>query len=111
MQSALVTIVFWPKVAYGSSFRDKVGGDDQAEKYIKDLWPHLQAYYYHKSLQTRVKIQRVGSIVRLNKTLRADSDHMGQMNQFTASHLGEANLIAYFSYGGSLETTEGILGT
>ena len=78
----------------------KVGGTaDKAEAYVRSTLPHVQAKYCHKSLGTKIYIQRVGDIKHYaGESLQATAGKLIEMWDTTMADLGTADLMLYMGY-------------
>ena len=51
-------------MVYDNSFKN---GVPNKEKYINALWTHIQANFCHYTLTSKVKVERFGSLLHVNK--------------------------------------------
>ena len=88
------------QAGYDDGFLAKVGGTAAAaESYIKSALPHVQASYCHKSLGTKISIQRIGDIKHYSgRSLQATGAKLREMWDTTLSDLGTADLMMYMGY-------------
>jgi len=50
------------QILYNKDLADRIGGQSAAEKKFRSMMTHVQTYYCHESLGTKVKIQLVGGM-------------------------------------------------
>merc|ERR1711997_1438538 len=76
----------------------------EVEKYIGKIWTHVQAYYCHSSLGSKVQVDRVGAIKHIaGKNLKCDpydaaKASLDGLEPTTAKLLGDAHLMLYFGF-------------
>jgi len=85
------------KVVYDNTFKS---GVKNIEKYINALWTHLQANYCHYSLTSKVKVEKVGSSVHVNKNMKdTDNPTLKNFAKDNKDYLSSgAHLVAYLGY-------------
>ena len=83
---------------YDNSFKN---GVPNKEKYINALWTHVQANYCHYTLKSKVKVERFGSLLHVNKIMtKADFPNIIEFSKDTEKEiLNGAHLVAYLGYG------------
>ena len=83
---------------YDNSFKN---GVPNKEKYINALWTHVQANYCHYTLKSKVKVERFGSLLHVNKIMtKADNPNIIEFSKDTEKEiLNGAHLVAYLGYG------------
>ena len=92
-------LLWTPQVGYDDGFRTKVGGTSQAEVYIANTWPHIQASFCHSSLGSKVLVERLPGIKHYaGKTLVASGAKLQEMFALTVSDIGSADLMLYMGY-------------
>jgi len=96
------------RVGYDKRFRDKTGGKSGAEKYIKDTLVHVQAYFCHESLGTRIKVTLLSMPYYPDKEILATVESITAMGPTTKNDLGSADLMVYMGYKGTKESSIGI---
>jgi len=98
------------RAGYDDGFLAKVGGTAaSAESYIKSALPHVQASYCHKSLGTKISVQRIGDIKHYSgRSLQATGAKLQEMWDTTLSDLGTADLMMYMGYDNDYYGTVGI---
>merc|ERR1712001_75178 len=97
------------RVGYDDGFLAKVGGTSAAENYIKSTMPHIQASYCHKSLGTKIHVQRIGDIKHYSgRTLTATEAKLVEMWDTTKTDLNGADLMVYLGYESNYVGTVGI---
>ena len=95
----LVVKNFNIQVGYDDGFLAKVGGAAAAENYIKSTMPHIQASYCHKSLGTKIHVQRIGDMKHYSgRTLTATGPKLQEMWDTTKTDLNGADLMVYLGY-------------
>merc|ERR1712038_1212110 len=100
------------RVGYDDGFLAKVGGAAAAENYIKSTMPHIQASYCHKSLGTKIHVQRIGDIKHYSgRTLTATEAKLVEMWDTTTTDLNGADLMVYLGYESNYVGTVGIAWT
>ena len=50
------------QIGYDDGILGHLKSASEVEKYIGNIWTHVQAYYCHPSLGSKVKVERVGAI-------------------------------------------------
>jgi len=97
------------RVGYDDGFLAKVGGTAAAENYIKSTMPHIQASYCHKSLGTKIHVQRIGDMKHYSgRTLTATGPKLQEMWDTTKTDLNGADLMVYLGYESNYVGTVGI---
>jgi len=98
------------RIGYDDGFLAKVGGTaDKAEAYVRSTLPHVQAKYCHKSLGTKIYIQRIGDIKHYaGESLQATAGKLIEMWDTTMADLGTADLMLYMGYENNYYGTVGI---
>ena len=80
------------------------------ERYIDNAWTHLQAYYCHESLGTKVTIERVGQLLPIDFRIKATEFMIRdlRLKLFTALNLGDADLMLYMGLDRDNKVNNGI---
>jgi len=88
------------RAGYDDGFFYKVGGSAAAaEAYIKSTMPHIQVFYCHASLGTKIHVQLLDGIKHYQgRSLQATGDKLKEMWSTTTSDLGSADLMMYMGY-------------
>merc|ERR1719228_570386 len=85
------------RTGYGDGFRAKAGGDAQAQNHIKASWTHVQTYFCHTSMPSRILVERMPGIKYYQgKTIEPTSTGQAGMRSDTQNDLNGADLMAYF---------------
>ena len=58
----------------------------------------MQAHYCHASLTSQVKVEIVGNFIEMNQALVASSAVLNSLFDFTATNLGDADLMLYMAH-------------
>jgi len=102
------------RVGYDDPFYKLLGSTAQAENYIAAAWTHVQVYYCHKSLGTKVIVERLPGIKRYTgKDLQNFEDvgtstrNLISMHTNTENDLNGADLMLYMT-GENTGTTNGV---
>ena len=84
-------------MVYDNTFKS---GVKNIEKYINALWTHLQANYCHYSLTSKVKVEKVGKAVHVNKDMKdTEGSTLDNFKKANKDYLtGGAHLVAYLGY-------------
>ena len=84
-------------MVYDNTFKS---GVTNIEKYINALWTHLQANYCHYTLTSKVKVEKFGSPIHVNKDMTNTAG--STLNNFATGTDKEisngAHLVAYLGY-------------
>ena len=85
-------------MVYDNRFKN---GVTNREKYINALWTHLQANYCHYTLTSKVKVERVGNAVHVNKDMEdTSSSTLKDFRKDNTENLKSgAHLVAYLGLG------------
>ena len=95
------------QVAYDDSLKAKLKTDAACEGYWNAAHVHLQARYCHKTLGTKIEIERSGPVKHMpGKNIDADYDpskgwnidHMYLMGEYTTANIGARDLMVYMCY-------------
>ena len=88
------------QVGYDDGILEQLGGSSsQTKAYIDSIWTHLQMYFCHPSLGSKVFIERLPGIKHYSgMNLRADEASNERMYHNTANDLNGANLMLYMGY-------------
>ena len=86
------------QVGYDDTFIDHLGARNQAENYIATVWVHVQAYFCHGSLKTKIQIERLPGIKHYEGIDLSDKN-LNKMKVHTKTDLGDADLMLYFGVG------------
>jgi hypothetical protein len=86
------------QVGYDDTFIDHLGARNQAENYIATVWVHVQAYFCHHSLRTKILIERLPGIKHYEGIDLADKN-LNKMKVHTKNDLSGADLMLYFGVG------------
>ena len=87
-------------MVYDNTFKS---GVTNIEKYINALWTHLQANYCHHTLKSKVKVEKVGNAVHVNKNmLNTTKLTLDNFNKDNTGYLNSgAHLVAYLGLSSS----------
>ena len=82
---------------YDNTFKNGVAN---REKYINALWTHLQANYCHHTLRSKVKVERFGGLLHVNKDMTdITSSTLSDFAKGTDTEISNgAHLVAYLGY-------------
>ncbi len=84
-------------MVYDNTFKKGVANK---EKYVSALWTHLQANFCHYTLTSKVKVERFGGLLHVDKdmtdTLTTTLEDFGQGTEAEISN--GAHLVAYLGY-------------
>jgi len=95
------------RVGYDDGILGHLKSASEVEKYIQKIWPHVQAYFCHASLGSKVQVERAAGIKHYKgKSLKCDPEAAAQaslkgMEATTMADLGDANLMLYFGFIGA----------
>merc|ERR1711997_305805 len=101
------------RVGYDDGILGHLKSASEVEKYIGKIWTHVQAYYCHSSLGSKVQVDRVGAITHIaGKNLKCEPSSaadasMNGIESTTKKLLGDAHLMLYFGFGGDGYTQGG----
>merc|ERR1711997_658303 len=101
------------RVGYDDGILGHLKSASEVENYIGKIWTHVQAYYCHSSLGSKVQVDRVGAITHIaGKNLKCDPKAAADaslkgIESTTAKLLGDAHLMLYFGFIGAHYTQGG----
>merc|ERR1712223_1015832 len=89
------------RVGYDDGVKNELGGKSKVEAYIAAIWTHMQVNYCHKSLGSKVLVERLPGIKHYKgMKLKGDGNSLRKMQSHTVSDLGSADLMLYIGYNG-----------
>ena len=83
-------------MGYDDVIYKHLGGASKVEKYIAALWVHVQAYYCHPSLTSKVLVERMPGIKHYKGKDLSDRK-LSKMKKETVNDLDGADLMLYMS--------------
>ena len=77
--------------------KDQLGSHDKVVQYWNAAAPHLQARFCHRSLGTKIKIDRVGIFQYYNEKITASRNSLDRIKGHAKTVRGSADLVVYIA--------------
>ena len=89
-------ITIFPKVAYLKSVLEKFSGShDDAKSKMESTLAHVQTWYCHSSLGTKMKVERIGDIMYIDDSFFPAECDTNKVLDITRKNIDTADLMIY----------------